>query len=50
MPRDERARAAVLKPVDNFGGMPGVRASVEREIDEYVGVDQDQRYFSARAA
>ncbi len=50
MPRDERAGAAVFQPVDEFGGRAGVGASVEREIDEYVGVDQDQRYFSARAA
>lgn len=50
VPRDERRGAAVLEPVDDLGGGLGVGASIECEIDEYVGVDQDQRYFSFRAA
>ncbi len=43
-------RAACLQTIEQLGSCVGERLPVERHIDEHVCVDQDQRYFRARAS
>ena len=50
VPRDERTLRARLQAIEQFGSRAGERLTVERHIDQYVRVDQDQRYFRANAS
>ena len=50
VPRDERALRTCLQAIEQLGSRVGKRLAVERDIDQYVRVDQDQRYFRANAS
>jgi hypothetical protein len=50
VPRHERSAAPDLEIVEQFGGRARVGITIECQVDEDVRIDEDHRYFLARAS